>query len=417
MNYKKINRKMKEKAVTIPEMNCHKINTSQLRDRCKTNEVFFSSFIDMIPSRVYLNPDDRHNWIHIISNESKKKKNKKEPVNGFGNASDKIQHSEDEDQHDDTYDDLDIEMQDENGLEKEYYFNKFDPKYFKTVSQILKDFEIYHQKNKKDIQQKLNKNQIKILKDNQSKSTLVKVQNKNQSKSSSKKEKSDVNMEESEDTQNEDKVKLDSKKAQKRTSKFKEEKRAAIKRQRLRYDSQSETQIVDIEHSEAYSSEKRKPILNKNGEVVFSKFDFTADKTIKKKKKDDKLTPVNAKPKDYKKLLKKLKEKKEKIEELKKVEPEKAVELETSTKWKTAIEKASGIKVKDDISTLKKSVKRMEKKKEKSKKNWEERNKHVEEKKMKTQDKRRKNIEKRKEKKKEKKIKLLKKKGRILPGF
>ncbi|RNA38975.1 surfeit locus 6-like protein [Brachionus plicatilis] len=399
---------MKESSSTTPESNSQKININQLRDRCRTNEVFFSSFIDMIPSRVYLNPDDRRNWIQIISNDSKKKKSKKEPTGGLPNGA-TIHHSDD---------DEDIEMHEEEELDMEYHFNKFDPKYFKTVSQILKDFEVYHQKNKKDIQQKLNSNRIKMLKNNQtSKNTLIKVQNKNQNKSSSKKEKSELNMEENEDNQNEEKVKIDSKKAQKRSSKFKEEKRAAIKRQRLRYDSQSETQIIDIEHSEANSSEKRKPILNKNGEVVFSKFDFTADKTIKTKKKDDKLTPVNAKPKDYKKLLKKLQEKKEKIEELKKVEPEKAAELESKTKWQTAIEKASGVKVKDDISTLKKSVKRMDKKKEKSKKNWEERNKVVEEKKMKVQDKRRKNIEKRKEKKKEKKIKQLKKKGRILPGF
>lgn len=400
---------MKESAPAIPESNSKKININQLRDRCRTNEIFFSSFIDIIPSRVYLNPDDRRNWIHIISNETKKKKNKKETTNGFSNGSNNPHHSDNDSE------DNDFEMQEESDSEMEYHFNKFDPRYFKTVSQILKDFEVYHQKNKKDIQQKFNLNRIKMLKDNQTKNTMIKVQNKNQSKS--KKEKSDQTMEESEDIQTEEKVKLDSKKAQKRSSKFKEEKRAAIKRQRLRYDSQSETQIVDIEHSEANSSEKRKPILNKNGEVVFSKFDFTADKTLKTKKKDEKLTPVNAKPKDYKKLLKKLQEKKEKIEELKKIEPEKATELETASKWKTAIEKASGIKVKDDISTLKKSVKRMEKKKEKSKKNWEERSKIVEEKKIKAQEKRRKNIEKRKDKKKENKIKQLKKKGRILPGF
>ena len=53
-----------------------------------------------------------------------------------------------------------------------------------------------------------------------------------------------------------------------------------------------------------------------NGQIVFSKFDFTADKTLdrhhvlsgsKLSKKDShggsKLTPVSAKPKDYKKLF------------------------------------------------------------------------------------------------------------------
>jgi dynein heavy chain len=52
---------------------------------------------------------------------------------------------------------------------------------------------------------------------------------------------------------------------------------------------------------------------------VFSKFDFTADKTIHlKKNKDDKITTTNAKPKDYKKLLKKLQDIEKKQEACKK---------------------------------------------------------------------------------------------------
>lgn len=387
------------------------LHVSQVRDRCKVNEAFFSSFIDMIPSTVYLNTDDRRNWIHIISNETRKKKPKQEKKNGLANGNG-VHHSDDDE-------DEDVEMEEEDNLDSDFRFNKFDPKYFKTVSQILKDFDVYHQKNKKHIQQQINLNRAKMLKANQTnqpKSTAIKVQNKSQNKSKSQKENSEKS-DDNDETQNGEKSKSESKKAQKRASKFKEEKRAAIKRQRLRYDSQSETQIVNIDHSEANSTGKRKPILNKNGEVVYSKFDFTADKTLKTKKKDDKITPVNVKAKDYKKLLKKLHEQKEKIEELKKTEPEKASELELKSKWRAAMDKASGLKVKDDVNLLKKSVKRMEKKKEKSKKNWDERKKEVEERKNKVQEKRRKNIEKRKEKNKEKKIKLLKKKGRILPGF
>ncbi|CAF0952999.1 unnamed protein product [Brachionus calyciflorus] len=402
---------MKEESSDVkPQKN----NQNQLRDRCKANETFFSSFIDLIPSTVYLNTDDRRNWIHIVSNESRKKKS------NMTNGKNGVHHSDDSE-----VDDEDVEMEEEENLDVDFRLNKFDPKYFKTVTQILNDFEVYHQKNKKKIQQQINLNKAKMIKasqNGQNKSTAIKVQNKSQHKSLSKNqnsEKSEDTNEESEEVQNGEKTKSSesSKKAQKRASKFKEEKRAAIKRQRLRYDSQSETQIVDIDHSEANSTEKRKPILNKNGEVVYSKFDFTADKTLKTKKKDEKLTPVNAKPKDYKKLLKKLQEKKEKVEELKKSEPEKAQELELKSKWRTALDKASGIKVKDDVNLLKKTVKRMEKKKEKAKKNWDERKKAVDERKNKAQEKRRKNLDKRKEKNKEKKIKLLKKKGRILPGF
>lgn len=154
---------------------------------------------------------------------------------------------------------------------------------------------------------------------------------------------------------------------------------------------------------------------------MYSKFDFTADKTLKtpnKKHDSSKITAANAKPKDYKSLLKQLKQKKEKIEELKKSgEIDKANELEFKDKWRSAIDRAAGLKVKDDPELLAKSVKRLEKKKEKSRKGWEERKKSVDERKQQALDKRRKNLEKRKEKNKERKIKKLKKKGRIMMGF
>ncbi len=178
---------------------------------------------------------------------------------------------------------------------------------------------------------------------------------------------------------------------------------------------------MKINHTEANTKEKdRKPILNKMGQVVFSKFDFTADKTLKAKssKSDGKLTSSNAKPKDYKKLLKQLQEQKEKKEQMRQSEPEKASELETKAKWKAALEKASGVKVKDDVDMLKKAVKRLDKKKEKSKKGWQERTKQVEERGKQLQEKRQKNLDKRKDKKRENKMKRLKKKGRILSaGF
>lgn len=215
-------------------------------------------------------------------------------------------------------------------------------------------------------------------------------------------------------------------KKMKRVSKFKEAKQAALKRIRQRYDSQTDTPIVNVAESKQASSSSessslsKKPILNKNGQIVYSKFDFTADKTIKtaNSKKQHDAASKNVKPKDYKNLLKKLKQKKEKIEELKKSgETEKANELEFKDKLKSAIDRAAGIKVKDNPELLAKAVKRIEKKKDKSRKGWDERVKSVEARKQIVQDKRRKNLEKRKEKNKEKKIKKLKKKGRILMGF
>lgn len=382
----------------------------QFSTRFKTNEEFFSSFIDLIPPKIYLNSDDHSQWIKQATNQSKKKK---QPEAEQVKENDENKENGDAEQSDQ-------EEQIELGNSR---YSKFDPRVFKTVSQIFKDFERFEQTNKNDFNKKFIFNKS-LINENIDKNTSVKVFNKSQHKSLQKsQEKTDTNgVSDDNGTKSDDNgAKSDEPSSkmtsQKRVSKFKEQKNAAVKQKRQRYDSTNEAQIVNMDHEQPNTVQDRKPILNKNGQVVFSKFDFTADKTLNHKKKEDKLTTTNAKPKDYKKLLKKLQEKREKVEEMKQNEPEKANELEIKEKWRSALDKASGLKVKDDVTMLKKAVKRLEKKKDKSKKNWVERVKTVESKKAQIQDKRRKNIEKRRDKNKETKIKKLKKKGRILPGF
>lgn len=386
--------------------------SDSLEDRVKENESFFCSFLDLIPNRIYFNQDDRHNWIQMVQTSADKRRKPQQDEPSAKKQKSMTTNEKEFDTFLDEDDENNEELENGNVAKP----NRFDPKFFKTVSQILKDLEQLTKSknnkiNNKQIINKMKQNIVTNGNSNQDKNTSIKVLNKSQNKSS--KNSNNSNNNKTNESQQ-------SKKAQKRASKFKEAKREAIKRQRQRYDSQTEPQIVNIGHTDANTTQKdRKPILNKNGQVVFSKFDFTADKTLKtKSKSDSKLTPANAKPKDYKKLLKKLQEEKEKKEQLKQSEPEKASELEQKAKWKSAIDKASGVKVKDDVDMLKKAVKRMDKKKDKSRKNWQERSKKVEEHKKQLQDKRQKNIEKRKEKKKEGKIKRLKKKGRILSaGF
>ena len=375
-----------------PHQTAQKVSFGEsISQRAKQNETFFSSFIDLIPARVYMNPDDRHTWMEIVAKQTKK--------NAL-NPAEKLADNEDTAI-------VTAENEEEVGFIKP---NRFDPRFFKTVSQILNDLELHNRgtKARLDLKTNLKRAKLSTAAAQPKASTAIKVLHKSQNKSP----KSGAESVES--------AAPSPKKPVKRTSKFKEEKRAEAKRPRQRYDSQSEPQIVHIDHSEANSTENRKPVFNKSGQMVFSKFDFTADKSLSVKKAKDghqKLTATNAKPKDYKKLLTKLQHEKEKKELLRQSEPEKVGELELKTKWKTAIDKASGVKVKDDVDLLKKSLKRIEKKKEKSRKGWEERTKAVEEHKNKLQEKRKKNMDKRKEKNKENKMKKLKKKGRIMPGF
>lgn len=368
----------------------------QFIERCQQNQSVFSSFIDLIPSKIYLNPDDHSNWIRHVTAEPKKKTAAAEVDTNKQNGS-KIPRSDDDDSE------MEIDAQDDGEFSR---VNKFDPRIFKTVSQIFKDFQLMEEKEKKF------KKLPQLKKITQEKSTNLKVLNKSQHKSLSKNEDGTVA------PGKPSSAKSAEKKAIKRVSKQKEQKNIAAKRQRQRYDSHTEPQIVSIDHEEANSISERKQILNRSGQVVFSKFDFTADKTVKKtQKRSDSEKNLRENPKDYKKLIKKLQDKREHIDNLKLTEPEKAVEMETTDKWKTAIDKAAGVKVKDDINLLKKSLKKVEKKKEKTKRDWNERVKDVKRIKEKAQDKRQKNIEKRREKTKETKMKKLKKKGRIMPGF
>lgn len=107
-----------------------------------------------------------------------------------------------------------------------------------------------------------------------------------------------------------------------------------------------------------------KKVVNEKGEVVFSKFDF-----MERNKK----AKHGGKAREYKKLLAKAENRKKKLEELKGKDAGKAREVQEKQAWKSALEKAEGMKVKDDPKLLKKSLKRQEKQKEKSKMQWKDR--------------------------------------------
>ena len=153
-----------------------------------------------------------------------------------------------------------------------------------------------------------------------------------------------------------------------------------------------------------------KPIYNKEGKMVFSKFDFSASGVNQ--------TPSGgSKGKDYKKLLQKIEHDKSKLEQLKERDADAAKVAMEKASWKKVLQKAEGVKVKDNPELLKKSIKRKDKRINRSKKDWSERQTKVEEKIKARQDKRKANVDKKKKGRIDKKIKKAKKKGRIVPGF
>ncbi|XP_058799166.1 surfeit locus protein 6 homolog [Phymastichus coffea] len=154
---------------------------------------------------------------------------------------------------------------------------------------------------------------------------------------------------------------------------------------------------------------KQKPIFNSQGNMVFSKFDFSEIGTKKK------LTKIE---KDPKKILLQLEEKKKKIKELEEAgEKEKAEEYKEKEAWKAALAKAVGEKVKDDPELLKRTIKREEQKKKRSQKKWDARKDKTQGVIQDRQQKRMENIQKRKKEVKTNKLKKAAKKGRIIPGF
>ncbi|KAK7095175.1 surfeit locus protein 6 homolog [Littorina saxatilis] len=153
-----------------------------------------------------------------------------------------------------------------------------------------------------------------------------------------------------------------------------------------------------------------KPIVNKEGKMVFSKFDFT--QSGEKEKHTGTLVG-----KDYKRLLAKLEQRDAKVAKVKESDPDAAAKLEQKHVWQDVLSKAKGEKVKDDPVLLKRALKRKEKMKTHRVKKWDDRKQIVEKHKNQRQDKREKNLQKRKDDKKAKHRKKLIKKGRILPGF
>lgn len=191
---------------------------------------------------------------------------------------------------------------------------------------------------------------------------------------------------------------------QRRTMEKRQKKKEARKKDKERKHVTRKHSTSVAERSETYT--KRPSIKDESGRVVFSKFDFSTSAELSEPK---------SKTKDYKKLLAKAEAAEKKLEKLKETDEKKSKELQERLQWQRAMEMAKGTKLRDDTKRLKKTVKRLEGKKAKSRKQWFERQKQETLAKEKQQEKRQKNIQERIEQVKSKK---LKKRGKARkPGF
>lgn len=153
----------------------------------------------------------------------------------------------------------------------------------------------------------------------------------------------------------------------------------------------------------------KKQLVESSDQLLFG--GLTTESQMKKRRK----TITGLHGKNYKQLLVKLEKKEEEIKKLETVDKQAANEVLHEKKWKAALDRASGQKVKDNLELLKKALKRKEKLKDKRKKAWEERKENLEEKLKRKQARRERNIQTRKDSKKQTKLKKALKKGRIIP--
>ncbi|XP_017781218.1 PREDICTED: surfeit locus protein 6 homolog [Nicrophorus vespilloides] len=152
----------------------------------------------------------------------------------------------------------------------------------------------------------------------------------------------------------------------------------------------------------------KKPVFNSEGKMVYSKFDFSGIGKEKKEKTQN----------DPKKILENLEKQKEKLKELEKQgDKDKAIQIKEKSMWQNALAKSKGEKVKDDVTLLKKAIKKKENQKKQSKKKWDQRKANVKQQQEDKQKKRQDNIDKKKKDKKLVKLKQAAKRGRVVPGF
>ncbi|KAI8366685.1 surfeit locus protein 6-domain-containing protein [Radiomyces spectabilis] len=184
--------------------------------------------------------------------------------------------------------------------------------------------------------------------------------------------------------------------------KRKQDRKKALKAQKEKGGKAASEELVKDKSAKSQENKSAADSIKMDGDVFFSKLAVANEKPKKKG------------PSDAKSQLKKAEAMQEKLEKLKSEDKTKAEDLAQKSEWQKAIAMATGVKVKDDVKLLKKTVKRQEKIKVKSAKEWSDRKQKVKDDEQRKIKKRQDNIQARIDAKKAKKTG---KKVKARPGF
>jgi len=155
------------------------------------------------------------------------------------------------------------------------------------------------------------------------------------------------------------------------------------------------------------SAKTQSPVASKiSSSLTFGRFDFGDTNGDKKKTKKKKQQLIST--------LKKVESEQNDLIRLQEENPEEGQERVHKKHWQTALAKAKGEKIRDNVQLLRKSIKKQEKRREKSSKKWEQTKSQTEKRIKEKQQKRKENIQKRKDAKKAKLKKKMIKKGRLI---
>lgn len=149
-------------------------------------------------------------------------------------------------------------------------------------------------------------------------------------------------------------------------------------------------------------------------QITFGRFDFNTEDSIEKNSKKNKGKKFETKQTKLKNTLKQMESEQDELKRLKEENPEEGKEILRTKNWKTALAKAKGEKIRDNVQLLRKTIKKQDKRRQHSAKKWQEKKSETDKRMKERQDKRQANLQKRKDDKKAKIKKRLIKKGRIM---